>query len=387
MRLKKILIYLITAVILYAGAGAILYNLKIINRFYIFPGWVINRGETDEDESTVSADGPIIIYIDGIIKKFQIIPGDNRLLLIKTEITKKDTLQCFVDETKDTFKFIIKDSLQIESIEYTMPGKVFVISDIEGNFKGFKQILIGNKIIDENFNWAFGNNHLVLVGDFFDRGLNVTECLWLIYKLESEAEKEGGKVHFILGNHEVMNLKGQLRYLRNKYKENADTIKLEYEKWYSQNSELGRWLRTKNGVEKIGNIMFVHAGIRKNFPEEFTIQQINDNIRNSIDKIFTKEEQRHDLFIGSESPIWYRGISKEEETQEDVNRTLSRFKANKMIVGHTIVDNIKYLYNERVVDIDLEHKRNSENGKMYGLWIEGDNFYVVDNNGSKSKVR
>lgn len=89
----------------------------------------------------------------------------------------------------------------------------------------------------------------MLVGDFFDRGLNITECLWLIYKLEKEAEKQGGKVHFILGNHEMMNLKSELRYVRDKYHENADTLKLDYKKWYANNTELGRWLRTKMALK------------------------------------------------------------------------------------------------------------------------------------------
>lgn len=63
-----------------------------------------------------------------------------------------------------------------------------------------------------------------------------------------------------------MNLKGRLDYVRDKYEDNADTLNLNYDKWYSLNSELGgKWLRSKNGIEKIGNLLFLHAGIRKRF--------------------------------------------------------------------------------------------------------------------------
>jgi hypothetical protein len=62
---------------------------------------------------------------------------------------------------------------------------------------------------------------LILTGDFFDRGLRVTECLWLMYKLEGEALAAGGRVHFLLGNHEVMNLSGDHTYVRSKYVEGA----------------------------------------------------------------------------------------------------------------------------------------------------------------------
>ena len=385
-KIKRILLFSILGIIIYLGIGAVLLNYEIIQRLYIFPGWSIKHGNTDEDNSTVSSDGPIIMYENGKVLKYQVLPKDKSFSISKTEIEKNDSIECFVDETNDNFKFKLKDTLKIEPTEYNYPAKMLVISDIEGNFKGFKSILYGNNIVDEKLKWNFGNNHLVLVGDFFDRGLNVTECLWLIYKLEEDAEKQGGKVHFILGNHEMMNMKGQRKYVRDKYIENSDTLKLDYEKWYCKNSELGKWLRTKNGAEKIGNLLFVHAGIRKDFPENYSLQQINDNIRNTIDKNFNKGKQKEDIFIGNESPIWYRGISTEKEAQKDIDKTLERFKSDKMIVGHTIVDKIKYLYNGKVIDIDLEHKQNSDKGKMYALWIENNNFFSVDNNGIKTKL-
>src|SRR5215210_5021380 len=370
---------LILSVIIYFGIGALLLNFGLILRLFIFPGWSIKHGETDEDNSKVSSDGPIILYENGKIIKYQINPNGNSFSLTKEEVTKKDTLNCYIDETKDSFKFQLKDSLEIEPTEYVLPDKMLVISDIEGNFKGFKSILAGNSIVDNNLNWTFGKNHLVLVGDFFDRGLNVTECLWLIYKLENEAEQQGGKVHFILGNHEMMNLKGQLKYVRGKYEVNADTLKLDYENWYSNNSELGKWLRTKNGIEKIGDYLFVHAGISKDFPKKYLLYEINSNIRKAIDKDFAKDERRDDIFIGNESLIWYRGIAKDEETQDDVEKTLSNYKASRMIIGHTVADNIEYIYNNKIITIDLDHQENSDKGIMYALWYENGNFYITDN--------
>jgi len=372
---------------MYLGIGAFhLYNEEI-QRLSIFQGYDLKFGPDDEDNSTVSSDGPIIIYENGKMIKHQIFPKDTLFSISRTEINKQDTLICYVDETKDTFKFQLKDSLTIEPSEYVLPNKMLVISDIEGNFKGFKSILLGNKIIDNKLNWTFGNNHLVLVGDFFDRGLNITECLWLIYKLEKEAENQGGKVHFILGNHEMMNLKGQLKYVRDKYYENADTLNLDYERWYANNTELGRWLRTKNGVEKIGNYLFVHAGIRKDFPEKYSLKDINDNIRKSIDTNFEKEKQREDIFIGSESPLWYRGIAKEDENQKNVEKTLAKYNASIMIIGHTIFEEIQFLYNQRVIAIDLEHKENSEKGKMFTLWFENNEFKITNQNGTKTSLK
>lgn len=387
MKLKKILLFLTIAVITYFAVGSLLLYTETIQRLYLFPGWSIKHGATDEDHSTVSSDGPVIAYENGKIINYQIFPKDTLFTTSKVEINKQDILTCYVDETKDIFKFQLKDRLKIEPTEYALPNKMLVISDIEGNFKGFKSILLGNKIIDNKLNWTFGNNHLVLVGDFFDRGLNVTECLWFIYKLEKEAELQGGKVHFILGNHEMMNLKGQLKYVRDKYHDNADTLKLHYEKWYATNTELGRWLRTKNGVEKIGDYLFVHAGIRKDFPEKYSLKDINNNIRKSIDTNFEKETQRDDIFIGNESPLWYRGIGKEVENQKEVEKTLTKYNATKMIIGHTIFEEIQFLYNQKVIAIDLEHKANSDKGKMFALWFENKDFKITDQNGIKTPLK
>lgn len=137
-----------------------------------------------------------------------------------------------------------------------------------------------NGIIDESFNWTFGEGHLIINGDVFDRGKQVTECLWLIYSLEEKAKLAGGYIHFILGNHELMNLSGNLSYVKEKYLQNSVKIGKEYNDLYSKESELGRWLRTKNIIEKIGDLLFVHAGISKEVNElQMSVGQINDLAR------------------------------------------------------------------------------------------------------------
>ena len=106
-------------------------------------------------------------------------------------------------------------------------------------------MLQNNGVIDKDFNWTFGNGHLVLTGDFVDRGEQVTEVLWLIYALEDKAKEAGGYVHYVLGNHEIMNMSGDLRYLNKKYVDNAALLNAHFVTLYGENSELGRWLRTK----------------------------------------------------------------------------------------------------------------------------------------------
>jgi len=79
---------------------------------------------------------------------------------------KNLTLHVATDIPGKTFPVVLKDQLQNEKPESPYVNKMLVISDIEGNFAAFRKLLQGNGVIDENFNWTFGNGQLVLTGDF-----------------------------------------------------------------------------------------------------------------------------------------------------------------------------------------------------------------------------
>ena len=137
-------------------------------------------------------------------------------------------LKVRTDRPAKSFTVKLKDQLVNENTEYPGVNKMFIVSDIEGSFKAFRKLLQSNKIINDDYEWTFGNGHLVLTGDFVDRGDLVTEVLWLIYSLEEKAKAAGGYVHFILGNHEIMNMNGDLRYLNAKYVNNAALLNTDF---------------------------------------------------------------------------------------------------------------------------------------------------------------
>ena len=68
-------------------------------------------------------------------------------------------------------------------------------------------------VIDEDLGWAGARTHLVIVGDVLDRGPDSRDAMDLLMRLEVEAESAGGMVHVLVGNHEAMNLVGDLRYV------------------------------------------------------------------------------------------------------------------------------------------------------------------------------
>lgn len=344
---------------------------------------------SDDDSSSFGADGPIIIHNENGMLCYSIVPETNGFKTILRSVTKDETFTCNIGASGRTFSFKLKKSIVNEPDNYPLPPKMLIISDIEGNFEGFESILTGAGVVDSQLNWTFGNGHLILPGDFFDRGLNVTECLWLIYKLETEAAQAGGKVHFILGNHEVMNMRGDFRYVRKKYLANADSLSLDYKNWYSAQSELGRWLRSKNCIERIGNYIFVHGGISPQLQAtNMNVGEINGHLRLIMDKPFDSTSTYADsLILRKNGPLWYRGIAMSELTSDSLNGILQHFDAEKVIIGHTVFDEITNLYDGRVIAIDLDHAENHRKGFMKTLWFERSRFSVINNKGSLTPLK
>ncbi|HUG44053.1 MAG TPA: metallophosphoesterase [Acidobacteriota bacterium] len=93
------------------------------------------------------------------------------------------------------------------------PPRVVAIGDIHGAFDSFTGLLKRLELIDERQRWIGGNSILVQTGDFLDRGPGERPLMDLLRDLPKQAEKAGGRVIVLLGNHEVMNLIGDFRYV------------------------------------------------------------------------------------------------------------------------------------------------------------------------------
>lgn len=260
-----------------------------------------------------------------------------------------------------------------EQAEYsTLPAQYFATSDIEGGIMGFILMLRKAGIIDANYNWSYGNSHLFIMGDVFDRGQYVSQCLWLIYKLEQEAATAGGKVHFILGNHDIMNLIGDFRYVHAKYTDNVPVLGETLTSLYDANSELGKWLRSKNVIERAGNTIFLHAGVS---PEVAALNQSVTTLNNYVNPVINKTCTSADCKTATGSTYglyWYRGMANQALTQTQVNSILTSLGAERAFIGHTILNNqITLLYQTKIVDLDLSHAENYLQGYMEGVYYNG----------------
>jgi len=92
-------------------------------------------------------------------------------------------------------------------------GRIVAVADIHGAHDAFVSVLQSTALVDEELRWSGADAHLVIVGDVLDRGPDSRRAMDLIMRLQSEAQEAGGRVHLVLGNHELMNLTGDLRYV------------------------------------------------------------------------------------------------------------------------------------------------------------------------------
>ncbi len=285
------------------------------------------------------------------------------------------------------FSSPLQASLSNEPAIFPTAGRILAVSDIEGNFEPFRDLLLAHGVIDANYNWTFGNGHLVMNGDCFDRGPLVMECLWLLYALEEKAKQQGGYVHFILGNHEIMNMTGDLRYVHNKYLEQAGILQQDYSSWFQPATELGRWLATKNIAEKIGPFLFVHGGIASVINLlPYTLPAINRLCRpwyfTPVEAFSAQFAALYYLLYSSASPFWYRGYAMGYASAGDVDDTLRKFGVRRIIIGHTTVETVTTFFEGRVIDIDTPHAE----GISEGVLMEGKQVFRVNKQGLRERI-
>ncbi|WP_299436726.1 ankyrin repeat domain-containing protein [uncultured Aquimarina sp.] len=276
----------------------------------------------------------------------------------------------------DGMKAIIWDAnpTEVKKLEYNGNFKLAATSDIHGQYQVFIELLQQNNIIDQDKKWSFGNGHFVVVGDIFDRGPRVTEVLWFLYDLEKQAEQYGGKLHVLLGNHDVMVLNGNLRSVHPKYKDIAEMLDTPLDSLFTKGTVLGNWLRTRPVLMKINDMMFIHGGLHPDIVSKgLSIDTINKEFKkelvaSELPKIRT--ELGNFLHHGN-GPIYYRGYFQGElATTEQIDQLLKHFSATHIIVGHTTHKQIETRYKGKVLVIDANMKSGSS-GELL-LWESGE---------------
>lgn len=244
---------------------------------------------------------------------------------------------------------------------YVGVKKFVALSDIHGQHHILIELLKKHKVIDSAEAWIYGDGHLVIVGDVMDRGPQVTESLWFLYKLEKEAATAGGKVHTLLGNHELMVMHGDIGYINPKYRYTTGITQKLYPDFFNDQTVLGQWLRSKNITTVINGFGFVHGGFSKKVIEkEKSLSTLNDMFKTQIvpgGEITNKSNGLLSMLYFDNGPLWYRGYANPEGFDEaTADSILAALDIESIVVGHTSMPKIVSVHDDKILLVDSSIK-------------------------------
>ncbi|CAM1363150.1 conserved hypothetical protein [Tenacibaculum litopenaei] len=351
-------------------------------------------GSLDSKAKELHNEGPYVFLENDSTALINYLKGNKtdgfRCSTQRVALKDRQALSCYFALEPSTFNFTLENLPAVPPASYTDQERILAISDIESGFQTFRDFLIAHGVINKQLQWTFGKGHLVLVGDFMDRGNSATQVLWFIYKLEQEAQKLGGQVHFILGNHELKNLAGNYLAASKKYLGVATILEINPGLLWGKNSFLGQWIATKNSIERINGTLFTHGGMHPDITTyNLELSTINNIAReNYFQGYYPRTTQGASDFINSTKTgiSWYRGYFKSDFQPEKLGPMLQKYQAKQIVVGHTIQRRVQKLYDGQVYAIDVKHPKDYQSNwpskSSEGLLIKDGKFFRAFSDGT-----
>lgn len=275
------------------------------------------------------------------------------------------------------------------------PGRIIAIGDLHGDWKAWRAILSAAGLIDAKGSWSGGKTILVQTGDVPDRGPDTLKIIDDLMRLQKEAAKAGGRVVALVGNHEAMNVTGDLRYVdpgeyaafatkaseklrQGAFNANRDAILAGYRRtqpditldaakalWMKANppgaiehraawrpdGRIGRWVAGNPAVAMIDGTIFVHGGLSA-FYSELSIAEIN---RRTAAALKAMDESEKAIINDPDGPLWHRRYAMRpkpaptptagpgaipsapplEDPSVELADVLKAYAAKRMVIAHT----------------------------------------------------
>jgi hypothetical protein len=286
------------------------------------------------------------------------------------------------------------DASQTKPWQWDNVDRVVAVGDVHGAFDEFVAILQECKLVSPEGVWIGGKTHLVLLGDLVDRGPRGRQVLDLVMRLQVEARESGGWIHVLLGNHEVMNLTGDLRYvsdedfasysaeesrkertaafrrmLRDKKPGTRATSRLQAEfglqhpdgyfalrRAFLPDGVYGRWLLKQQILVVVNGVVFVHGGLSP---------ALLDTAAEDVNRVAMTELRD---YLGAKARLEKGGVLKPEMTaREQLDR------ARKLVLQHEVEGRVRGV-TDREIDL-LRIIVDSSEGLVFRsdgpLWYRG----------------
>lgn len=276
--------------------------------------------------------------------------------------------------------------------------RIIAIGDLHGDYDHYLAALQAAGLVNAKGKWSGGTTHLVQTGDVPDRGPDTVKIIEHLGKLAKEARKKGGRVHNLTGNHEAMNVYGDLRYVSaGEYEEfvnrNSTNLRDRYfslvmqnlqqsdpagfaalpenyrQEWdqthplgwvehqqawntaWNPDAKFAAWVLQQKVAIQINDLVFLHGGI-SGFYCRNSLQSLTAMVASGL-RAF--DQAKPGILQDEFGPLWYRGLSGVEPVAapETVQAVLEQHNAGHIVVGHTPTSGVIWpRYDGKVIQID-----------------------------------
>jgi calcineurin-like phosphoesterase family protein len=262
------------------------------------------------------------------------------------------------------------------------PSRVVAIGDLHGDVRALGAIARACGLLDERGSWTGGQAHLVLMGDLVG-GEDSRLLIHAVMRLEREARRAGGRVHSLIGNHDVLPAAGRFGKMTRRERRAYGKRDFRGDGPYSD------WLRGRPTILKLGRTVFVHAGLDR-WALDTDPAEVNGQVRAWIahhQGIGPKPPKGTRWTVDEdEGPMWMRafkargGKPKDGPSKKDLRAILERLGAERMVLGHSptrdgILTEHPH-YGASVVLIDTRIS-DDERGRLGALVVENDTTTVL----------
>jgi len=285
---------------------------------------------------------------------------------------------------------------KIDDYHWTNVERVVAIGDLHGDYGRYIEVMKSAGLIDKAGKWSGGKTHLVQTGDITDRGADSRKIIDHLVKLSKQAKRKGGYVHLLIGNHETMNVVGDLRYVdpgefkafatknsarlqnlqwerqlewmsantpdfaeldleayRQEWEKQVPLGWVEHRQAWSLNGEYGKWVENNQVAIQVNDTIFLHGGISEKYCK-FSLQSLTEQV---IAGMKINDPTIVTAMNDPLGPVWYRGLAEEDEANEIYSQTLdnilARYGAKRIVIGHTPTGGIVWpRFDQRVVAND-----------------------------------
>ena len=291
--------------------------------------------------------------------------------------------------------------------------RIVAIGDLHGDCGAWRDIARAARLIDARNRWVGGSAILVQTGDVTDRGPDSLKIIRDLQRLQREAARAGGRVVVLVGNHEAMNVTGDLRYvhpgeyaafvdrdsasrraalydsnraafeaaaratnsalsgraIRDAWLKETPLGMVEHQTAWRPAGELGKWTIGNPAVIMLGDTLFVHGGISAAFAT-VPLDEIN---RRAAAALAAREIAPESIINDPRGPLWYRGLITRangvDETpapratngttqprpsiEAEIDMVLNAYGAKRIVIGHTpTLSGISVLHGGKLIRID-----------------------------------